>query len=61
MRRWERSGAWLDEAARRGGGAVRRHGMLRRQPPSFDGGLFIGAKQALHLWPLEGVLSPLSR
>ena len=51
MRRTERrSGAetWLDEAARRGGEAVRRHERLRRQPPSFDGGLFIGTKHALH-------------
>ena len=47
MRRTERrSGAetWLDEAARRGGEAVRRHERLRRQPPSFDGGLFIGSR-----------------
>ena len=51
MRRTERrSGAetWLDEAARRGGEAVRRHERLRRPPPSFDGGLFIGTEHALH-------------
>ena len=57
-----RSGAetWLDEAARRGGGAVRRHGMLRRQPPSFDGGPFIGTKHTLHRL-LVGRDSRLSR
>ena len=62
MRRTERSGAetWLDEAARRGGGAVRRHGMLRRQPPSFDGGPFIGTKHTLHRL-LVGRDSRLSR
>ena len=62
MRRTQRSGpeTWLDEAARRGGEAVRRHERLRRQPPSFDGGPFIGTKHTLHR-PLVGRDSRLSR